>query len=164
REGMTEKALEELTAARELDPENPTILYELGVALVLDDRLDAAVDVLDESIRLGADDGWARVVLGLILLRSGRDEEALRDLAEGARHRPEDVEAQLLAALAAAARGHLDLGYEMLERARQRAEGVAETAVLEAEDRIDAGKEAAERFLKETLAPSALRERLMARP
>ncbi|MFW5904602.1 MAG: tetratricopeptide repeat protein [bacterium] len=164
REGMAEKALEELEAARDLDPENPTILYELGVALLLDDALDAAVDVLDESIRLGPDDGWARVVLGLILLRSGRDEEALRDLAEGARHRPEDVKAQLLAALAAASRGHLDLAHEMLERARQRAEGVAEATVLEVEERIDAGEEAAERFLEETLAPSALRERLMARP
>ncbi|MFW6200892.1 MAG: hypothetical protein ACOC8K_09975, partial [Gemmatimonadota bacterium] len=59
---------------------------------------------------------------------------------------------------------HLDLAHEMLERARQRAEGVAEATVLEAEERIDAGEEAAERFLEETLAPSALRERLMARP
>jgi len=164
REGMTEEALEELAAARELEPDNPTILFELGVALVLDDKLEAAVDVLDEAARLGTDDGWARIVLGLVLLRSGREEEALRDLTEGARHRPEDVEAQLLAGLAAAAQGHLDLGYEMLERARQRAEGIAETAVLEAEERIDAGEEAAEEFLKSTLAPSALRERLMTRP
>ena len=164
REGMLDRAREQLEAAVELAPDEPTIRLEHGVALALDDELERAVDELDEAARLNPDDGWSRVLLGLALLELGREEEAVRELSEGARRRPEDVEAQLLTALAAAAAGHLDLGYEMLERARQRAEGVAETTVAEAEERLTEGGEAARRFLRETLAPSAFRERLMVRP
>lgn len=164
REGMLDKALEELNAAVELEPEDPTIHLELGVALALNGELEPAVDELDEAARRAPDDGWSRVLLGLALLELDRTEEAARELSEGARRRPEDVEAQLLAGLAAAASGHLDLGYEMLERARQRAEGLAETMVLEAEERLEEGAGAARQFLTETLAPSAFRERLMTRP
>lgn len=164
REGMSERALEELKAAAELAPDDPTVCLELGVALALKGEVESAVDAFDEAARLSPDDGWSRVLLGLALLELDRTEEAARELSEGARRSPEDVEAQLLAALTAAEAGHVDLGYEMLERARQRSEGVAEATVLEVEEHLDAGPEAAGRFLHETLAPSAFRERLMARP
>lgn len=164
RAGMLERALEELGEAVELDPRNPTIHFELGVALALNEELELAVDELDEAARLDPDDGWSRVLLGLTLLELDREEAAARELAEGARRRPQDVEAQLLTALTAASSGHVDLGYEMLERARQRAEGAGETMVVEAEERLNQGAEASRAFLRETLAPSAFRERLMARP
>lgn len=164
REGLLDEALEELEAAVELEPDNPTIHMELGVALALNDELQLAVDELDEAARRAPDDGWSRVLLGLALLELDRLEEAARELSEGARRRPHDVEAQLLAGLAAASSGHLDLGYEMLERARQRAEGLAESMVLEAEERMEEGAHATRDFLSETLAPSAFRERLMTRP
>lgn len=164
REGMSERALEELRSAAELAPDDPVVCFELGVALALKGEMESAVGAFDEAVRLDPGDGWARVLLGLALLEVDRAEEAARELSEGARRRPDDIEAQLLAALTATGAGHLDLGYEMLERARQRSEGVAETMVLEVEERLDEGPEAARRFLHDTLAPSALRERLMTRP
>ncbi len=164
REGMTEKALEELHAAAELAPEDPTVNVELAVALALDGKLSEAVDVFDRAVRLDPENSWARVLLGLALLREERFDAAARELSEGARRRPEDVEAQLLAALTAGATGRLDLGYEMLERARQRAEGIDESLVIRAQEQIDEGPESARRFLEETVAPGAFRERLMTRP
>jgi len=164
REGMLEKALEELHAAAELAPEDPAVVVELGVALALDDQLREAVDVFDRAVRLDPDDGWARILLGLALLEEERFDEATRELTEGARRRPEDVEAQLLAAVTAGATGRLDLGYEMLERARQRAEGIDESLIVQARERIDEGAESARTFLAETLVPGAFRERLMTRP
>ncbi|NIP61046.1 MAG: tetratricopeptide repeat protein [Gemmatimonadetes bacterium] len=164
REGMLEEALEELRSAAELAPDEPVVSVELGVALALDGDTDQAVEAFDRAARLDPDDGWVRVLLGLALVEEDRLEEAARELSEGARRRPEDVEAQLLAAVTSAASGHVELGYEMLERARQRSEGLDERLVAEAEEKIGAGAEAAGAFLRETLAPGAFRERLMTRP
>lgn len=164
REGMLEKALDELHAAAELAPEDPTVNVELAVALALDDQMSEAVDVFDRAVRLDPQNSWARVLLGLGLVRQERFDEAARELSEGARQRPEDVEAQILAALTAGVTGRLDLGYEMLERARQRAQGIDETLIVKAQERIDEGAESARAFLMETLAPGAFRERLMTRP
>ena len=57
--------------------------------------------------RAGPDDGWGRVVLGLLLVEDDRVEEAAGSSA-GARDRPADVEAQVLAALAVSAAGYED--------------------------------------------------------
>lgn len=164
REGFPERAIEELEAARELDPDDPVITYELGVAQSLAGDRSAAVDSVYRATELDPEDGWSRVVLGLLLLEDERLEEATAELAAGARHRPQDVEAQLLASLAAAAYGLEDLAWEMLERARQLAEGVDQVQAQVVEDRITSGSDAAVRLLRSQLAPSALRDRLMTRP
>lgn len=164
REGLLEKALDELHAAAELSPDDPMVVVELGVALALDEQLTEAVDVFDRAVRLDPENSWARVLLGLTLVEQERYEEAARELSEAARRRPEDVEAQLLAALTAAVTGRLDLGYEMLERARQRSEGMDESLIVRAQERIDEGTDGARTFLDDTLAPGAFRERLMTRP
>jgi hypothetical protein len=91
-------------------------------------------------------------------------EEAARDLSEGAKLRPHDVEAQFLAALAAMSAGWADLAYEMLERGRQTAEP-GDLYLLEAiEGRLDGDEEEAQILLTQELLPGALRERLMIRP
>jgi hypothetical protein len=109
-------------------------------------------------------EGWGLVVMGLTEAELDRMEEAARDLAAGARLRPEDVEAQLLAALVASASGFEELAYEMLERGRQTAQA-GDLPLLEAvEDRIDEGGEAARNLLVQDLVSGALRERLMNRP
>lgn len=164
REGMTDDALRELDAAIELDPDDGTIHYERGVALSLAERREAAVDAFFRATELDPDDAWARVVLGLALVEDGRAEEAAGELERGARDRPDDLEAQLLAALAAAAAGYEDRAWEMLERARMvGAEAADAQLVAGAEERLDDGAGPAGDLLQ-SLAPGALRERLMTRP
>lgn len=164
REGHHEDALRELHAARELDEDDPQIAYELGVAHALAENYDAAASSMADAVRLDPDDGWVRVVFGLTLLEADRLEEATGELMSGARRRDDDVEAQLAAALAAAATGRDGIAYEMLERARLRAVEGDLGAVDLVEDRLDAGHEAAEAMLYEDLAPDLLRSRLAERP
>jgi tetratricopeptide (TPR) repeat protein len=161
---MMEDGLRELDAARDLDPDDASIRYERGVALALAGRREAAIDELYRAVDLDPGDGWAHVVLGLLLFDDGRGEEAAGVLEEGARLRPEDVEAQLLAALSAAAAGAEGGALEMVERARQWAEGADRALVDEVESRIEEGPEDAAAWLSEQLGPAALRDRMMARP
>jgi tetratricopeptide (TPR) repeat protein len=164
REGLFDDAMRELTAASELAPEDPSIAYEVGVAFALQGKMESALEALTRSADLDPAGGWTQVLQGLLEAELGRWDEASRDLSEGARSRPEDVEAQLLAALVAEAGGWEDLAYEMMERGRQGALP-GDLPLLEAvESRLNEGKESAESFLVQELLPGALRERLMVRP
>lgn len=164
REGMVDKALEELRAASELDPEDAVIRYEYGVAKALADDLEGAVFLFAHAAENRPGDGWILLMLGLANLLLGELDDAIGPLEEGARLRPEDVEAQLLSALAFAATGWDERSLEMVERARFLAEGTDVGLVGEAEARMEDGAEAARRFLDTTIAPSSFRERLMQRP
>jgi len=164
REGFHEDALRELKAARALDEDDPQIAYELGVAHALGESFDEANDAFSDAVRLDPHDGWTRVVFGLTLLEADRLEDATGELLSGARRRADDVEAQLAAALAAAATGRDGLAYEMLERARIGAPEEDAQLVVAVEDRIDAGHEAALEMLTEDVAPDLLRTRLRERP
>lgn len=164
REGFHDQAIEQLEAARELDSTDSLIAYELGVAFALAGQGARACDSLGQAVQLDPDDGWARVVFGLSLLEDDRLDEATPELVEGARLRPEDVEAQILAALAASGTGLDGVAYEMLERGRMRAlEGDLEL-VDSAELQIDAGQEAAAGYLQNDVQSDALRVRLKERP
>lgn len=164
REGFLEQALQELTAARDLDPDDAEISYELGVAHALSQQHDAAADALADAVRLDPDNGWARVVFGLVLLEAERPEEGAGELLAGARLRPDDLDAQLAAALANAAIGQDALAYEMLERARLQASDPDLGLVTGVEDRLDAGPESAAALLTDDLVPDLLRTRLRERP
>lgn len=164
REGMLPEARAELDAAVELDPDDPVIRYESAVWYLVSDRRPEGIAGLFRAVELDPDDGWTRIVLGLALVLEDRLDEALIELEAGARLRDDDVEAQVLAALALAAESRDDLAFEMLERARLRAEGVDALTATEAEDRMNDSPDAARRLLVSTLAPSALRERLYTRP
>ena len=164
REGFTEQGVKELQAARDLDPDDPQIAYELGVGWALAGDHDRATDVLADAVRLDPEDGWTRVVFGLELLEEDRFDEAAGELMSGARIREDDVDAQLAAALAAAATGRDGTAYEMLERARIRATEPDLALLTAVEDRLDAGLEAAREMLEEDLAPEILRSRLRERP
>jgi tetratricopeptide (TPR) repeat protein len=139
REGLFEEAREELEAALSLDESDPQIRYELGVLYGLQERWDAAADALADAVRLDP-------------------------LVEGARLDPEDVDAQLAAALAAAAIGRDGLAYEMLERARLQSAEDDQARMAAVEDRLEAGHEAAESLLVDDFGPSTLRARLSERP
>jgi tetratricopeptide (TPR) repeat protein len=164
REGFAADGLRELTAARALDPDDAQIAYELGVARYLAGDLEGAADAMGDATSLDPADGWARIVLGLVLLESDRFDEAVGELTEGAELHPEDVEAQLAAALAAAATGAEDLAYGMLERARIRADDEDAELLLDVEERVDLGSDAARALLMDELAPDMLRRRVQVRP
>lgn len=164
REGFSEDALRELRAARELDPDDPQIAYELGVAYAIAGKAEEACDQVGDAVALDPEDGWARTVFGLLLLEAGRDEEATGELISGARASSDDVDAQLAAALAAAATGLDDVAVEMVERARILAAEGDLALVADVEDRIDAGAESAASELREDFAPDMLRGRLQERP
>ena len=164
REGFHEEARRELDEARVLAPDDAVVAYESGVAWALAGQLEEAVGELARAGEMAPDDGWIRIVLGLVLVELDRTDEALADLDLGARIREDDVEAQLATALAHAAAGDEGSAWEFLERGRMRAEG---TDTLTAEDvaaRIGEEPGEALAFLRETLGPSMLRERLQTRP
>ncbi len=164
REGLYADAIRELEAAMALAPDDPVISYELGVALALQGQMEKALDAFMKSVDLDPGEGWVQVVMGLVEAELTRFEEAARDLSEGARIRPQDVEAQLLAALVAEVAGWEDLAYEMMERGRQGATA-GDLPLLEVvEARLDEGGEGAKVLLLQELLPGALRERLMTRP
>jgi predicted Zn-dependent protease len=168
REGFVKEGLEELEAARALDADDPQIVYELGVGRMLGGDADGAADAMGEAVRLDPEDGWNRVVLGLVLIEADRTDdrtdEAVVDLTEGAHRRPEDVEAQLIAALAAGAVGNEGIAYEMLERGRMRAGEADLGLVAQVEERLDDGPDEARALLVEDLGPDELRQRLKERP
>jgi tetratricopeptide (TPR) repeat protein len=164
REGFLEQGLEELRAASEIDPDDPQIAYELGVSHALSGRWDEAADAMADAVRMDPEDGWVRVVFGLVLLEAERSEEGAGELISGARLAEEDIDAQLVAALAAAAIGQDGMAYEMLERARLRAQEPDLAFVAAVEDRVDSGPEAVRALLHEDIAPDLLRSRLQERP
>ena len=164
REGFSEQAVQELTAASELAPDDAEIMYELGVARALIGQWDPAADSLADSVRLDPENGWVRVVFGLVLWEADRAEEAAGELVGGARLRPDDVEAQLAAALALGATGRDTSAYEMLERARLQAAEVDRGLVAAVEERLDSGPDSAVAFMNETIVPDLLRSRLRERP
>jgi len=118
---------------------------------------------MGDAVRMDPEDGWVRTVFGLVLLEAGRPDEAAGELISGARLAPDDVDAQVAAALAAAANGLEDVAWEMLERARLIAVEGDLVLVDDVEDRIDA-EDAASSMLTEDFAPNMLRSRLRERP
>jgi Flp pilus assembly protein TadD len=161
REGMFVEALEQLQTAARLEPQDPIIFGELGIAHALKGDYAAAAEAMTEALALAEDDSWTRLLLGLVLVELKREEESAETLLQAAQERPFDGEAQLLAALAAATVGWDDAAQDALARA-EFSEEPAERALLdEAEERIGAGGERARTFLRETVGPSVLHDRLM---
>ncbi|HEX6909155.1 MAG TPA: hypothetical protein VF142_02120, partial [Longimicrobium sp.] len=80
-----------------------------------------------------------------------------------AAEREEDVEVQLIAALAMAAEGWDDPAWEALARAESGADSSDRELISEVEDRLEAGPDAAGEFLRQDLGPTLLRERLLQR-
>lgn len=172
REGLLEEAIGELDVAVELDPDDPVIHTERGVALALLERMEEAEASFARATELDEEDGWSLGLLALARLESGRlrgtmeedVEEAAHFFDQAARLRPHDLELQLLAALALSVAGQGFRGEEMLERARIHLEDLDRELMLEVEEQLEAGETASLRFLVDSLAPSSFRERLMQRP
>jgi Flp pilus assembly protein TadD len=159
REGHLDLALEELGAARELDPDDVLVRLELGVLRALrGEWVDAAAE-LGEALDLDDEDSEAAALLGLVLLEAGEFADAAESLHRAAAASPDDGEMQMVAALACAGEGWEDEAWNALARAGDAAE-VDPAVLLEVEDALSAGDEAARTLLREELAPSLLRRRL----
>ena len=164
REGLSAEALLELDEAVALAPEDPDVLLERGVALALVGRMGEAIESFWSAWEADPDDGWPRLLGGLVELEANRPEDALAHLVTACDMRPEDPEAHVLAALCSSVVGDEDRAYELVERARMAAADGDPALVEEAADRIEAGPDAARAHLMDTILPGALRERLMIRP
>jgi Flp pilus assembly protein TadD len=163
REGLFDDAIAELEAARRLEPDDPSVHTELGIALLLAARTQEGLDALEEALSRAPGDSWLRGLYGLALVDAGRGEEGAEQLHQAAEERDEDVEVQLIAALAMAAEGWEDPAWEALARAGQAADSSDRELIAEVEDRVEAGADAAGEFLRQDLGPSLLRERLLQR-
>jgi protein O-GlcNAc transferase len=160
REGMFVEALEQLDAAAQIEPDDPVVHGELGIAHALKGDYPSAVTAMERALSLAEDDSWTRILLGLVLAEMKRGEEAAEHLLRAAHERPQDAEAQLLAALAAAAVGWDDAAQDALARAEYAEEGADPALQSEVDDRVAAGATRAATFLRDTIGPSVLHERL----
>lgn len=162
REGMFDDALKELTAARDLAPDDGAIRAELGVAMLLAGKTEGGVAELEEALG-HADESWLRGVYALALLETPRTEEGAEILVEVSRERLDDLELHLLSALASAAEGWEDEAWVAIARAEDSAEALDADLIREVEEAVGDGPEASRDFLREQLGPTLLRERLRQR-
>lgn len=160
REGMFVEALEQLEAAATIEPDDPVVQGELGIAHALKGDLESAAASMEHALALADDDSWTRLLLGLVYHELGRAEESAEALLRSAEERPFDAEAQLVAALAAAAVDWEDAAQDALARADHAEEGVDAAVMAEVEERVAGGAEPAAAFLRETIGPSLLHDRL----
>jgi tetratricopeptide (TPR) repeat protein len=161
REGLFDQAFEQLKTAMELDPDDPAIRGELAIAHALKGDYRSAVDAFEHALALAPDDSWSRVLLGLVYNELEETEPAAEALMQAATERPEDAEAQVLAALSAAAVGWGDAAMTTLARADYAEENIDPELLEEAHERLEEGADAARTFLRETLGPAALHDRLL---
>ncbi|HWK89455.1 MAG TPA: tetratricopeptide repeat protein [Longimicrobium sp.] len=163
REGLFADAIRELEAARDLEPSDGTARTELAITYLLAGDRAKGLDELEEALSASGGDSWVRALLGMALVDAGRGEEGAEQLHAAAEERPEDVEVQLLAALAMAGQGWDDQAWQALARAQDMAADADHALIDEVEERLEAGTDAAERFLRDDIGPSLLRERLLQR-
>ena len=87
---------------------NPTIHYNLGVALAAQGKRDQAVSHYAEALRLKPDYPEAHNNLGLALAAQGKMDQAVAHYAEALRLKPDYAEAHSNLGVALAAQGKLD--------------------------------------------------------
>tara|TARA_B100000508_G_C11465090_1_gene281302 strand:- start:2536 stop:5070 length:2535 start_codon:yes stop_codon:yes gene_type:complete len=78
--GNTETAIATTQAIITLEPNNPTRYYQLGILLISEQRLEEAVGVFSQALRLDSEYANARYMRALALLDLGEKDLALSDL------------------------------------------------------------------------------------
>jgi len=91
--------------------------FNAGTKLVLDGRLEEAVEEFERAIEEERDDSRIHTSLSKTLLRLGRNDEALEHAREALRVNPSNVEMQMNAGFLLAERGELDAALEHLNAA-----------------------------------------------
>lgn len=164
REGMHELALRELTAARELDPQDAAIVRELGVAYWFAGAVADSAATLEAAAELDPDDVEARLLSALARILAGEVEEGAEEVVRTAPELGDEGEIQIVAALAAAAEGWEDEAWNALARAEGALLPAADEVVREAEEALEAGEDEARRLLLDEVLPRVIHDRLRTRP
>jgi Flp pilus assembly protein TadD len=162
REGLFDAAIPELAAARDLEPDDPAIRSELGVAYLLSGRTDEGLNELEEAVLGSGEDFWLQALFGLALVDAGRFEEGAEQLHAASTARADDWEVHIAAALAAAGEEWLDEAWAAISRA-DLAPGADDALIREAEELLEQDSEQARAFLQEEIAAPLLRARLLSR-
>jgi TolB-like protein/Flp pilus assembly protein TadD len=116
---LTQKIVEEIRRARALDPNDPRVLSSSAAALAMLGRLQDALPLAERAVRINPSYEPARLVLGGVLLRLGRTEEAIGELDQTERLGPDGHYAQnsaLFRSVAHLRAGRLDRALNEAER------------------------------------------------
>ncbi|MEX2571635.1 MAG: tetratricopeptide repeat protein [Gemmatimonadota bacterium] len=160
RSGLLAQGIEELSAARGLDPDSAEVRRELGIALLLAGSTNDGLSEIEAATAAEPEDPDAKLLYGLALIQEGDLPRAAEELYTLAEPLAEDAEVQILLALTFAAQGWEEEAWLALSRA-EAAPIPADAAVTSAvEDAIAAGQQTIRALLLDELAPSTLRDRI----
>lgn len=160
RGGLLEQGLEELAAARALDPQDIEVRREAAIANFLAGREADARREMEAVVEMDSEDSEARLLLGLFLLLADEPARAAEELYPAIEGLEEDGEAQLVLALTFALEGWIDEAWLALSRAEAAPEPVTSEAAREVEEALEDGDEAVRDLLLLELAPALLRARV----
>jgi tetratricopeptide (TPR) repeat protein len=116
-------AVEHLTKATELDPDDVATWRDLGAALADQGRLGAAADAFRNVMRLRPDDPATLVDLGHTAYTLGETEEAIASLRQAAAQEPGDLGALRALTQIYRREGRLEEALETAEQTRRRDPG-----------------------------------------
>ncbi len=88
--GDTEKALEMLTHMEKLDPNDPGVLFDIGVRYYNMKKYDKAAEYFDKVLALNPDDANALNNKGLALFNAGKLDEAEKVFVELVKKKPDN--------------------------------------------------------------------------
>jgi tetratricopeptide (TPR) repeat protein len=111
-----QRILEEL---RREDPNNPAVLYNLGMCYSEQGKLEPSIEVLERCIELAPDFTNAYAALGFSYGRSGQDEKAVEVLKEARRQAPDNFFVLKNLGSIYGKLGRLDKAIECFKLARQ---------------------------------------------
>jgi Flp pilus assembly protein TadD len=163
--GAEQEAQRHFEEAVRLNPTWPTAQNNLGNALARRGRLAEAEAAFRKAVERQPDLALARTNLALALSLQGRAAEAVPHAVEGARLRPLDANAALVAGAALVTSGDVEAGVVQLERATTLGPTVAEAwahlarAYRLAGRGVDAQRALAEALRLDPSQPLALQER-----
>ncbi len=112
---MYEKGFAHYLKAAQLDPENPRVHYNIGMALIHQQRFDQAISHLSEALRrmpysisLQYDLGNLHLNLGIAFLHSGKPHEAQYHFIKAIDIHPDNAKSYYNLAMAFASQGHTE--------------------------------------------------------
>jgi Flp pilus assembly protein TadD len=160
RSGLVEQGMEELDAARTLDPDDVAVRHELAVGHLVAGRPAQALEELESAVAADEENPETRLLLGLTLLQAGEAARAAEELHPVAEPLADDGEVQVVLALCFALEGWESEAWLALSRA-EAAERRPDPEILQdVEDALEAGEDAIRALLFDEVAPSTLRDRL----
>jgi Flp pilus assembly protein TadD len=160
RGGMVEAGLEELEAARSLDPGDALIRGEVGIAYLLSGRGGAALAEFEVAVAAAPDDVDLRLLYGLALIQDDDIPAAAEELYPLSLSMADDPEVQALLALAFYLADWEEEAWIALSRAEAAPDSIDRTLLTEVGESLETGREAVRALLLEEIAPTALRDRL----